>query len=65
MVYRFNNKSRKVQMISLKSGKVLKTFESTVKAGEYMKDRNARVYINNCCLGKQKTALGYRWEYAD
>lgn len=61
----FGRKPRKVQMIDMKRNKVIRTFESVSEAGQFMNDSNARIYINNVCLGKQKSALGFYWKYAD
>jgi len=60
----FGNKPKKVEMLDKDKKKVIKKFNSLAEAGAYMKDMNAKVYISNCCNGKQKHALGYSWRFA-
>lgn len=67
LVYNFNlsgkGKHKKVQQFDL-NGNFIKEFNSCREAA---KNINApyHVGISACCIGKQKTAYGYKWKYKD
>ena len=54
-------RARKVVQISL-GGEILKVFGSTREAGRQVNRSNADIV--NVCNGKNKTAGGFKWEYA-
>lgn len=53
--------SRKVIQCD-KLGNQIKIYDSLANASRETGTRTQDIY--NCCKGKQKTAKGYRWEYA-
>ena len=55
-----NHLKKKVVMLSL-NGNVIRVFESNKEAGITMGIHLGD--ISGCCLGKRKTAGGYKWEY--
>lgn len=59
-----SKKGRKVEMVDLNTGEVLKVFDCTGDANEYFGKRRSATSINNCILGKSKQAYGYKWRYA-
>ena len=59
-----SKKGRKVEMVDLDTGEVLKVFDCTGDANEYFGKRRSATSINNCILGKSKQAYGYKWRYA-
>lgn len=42
-------------------GNVINRFSSASEAEQYVKGKGR--HISSCCLGKRKTAYGYRWKY--
>lgn len=60
----FAKEPKAVSMYDAKTNKVIKKFKSISEASRYLDNKYARVYINNCCLGYQKTALGYVWKFS-
>lgn len=54
-------KSKAVNKLSIE-GEVLETFDSCTLAGESL--GVGATWISACCLGKAKTAYGFKWEYA-
>ena len=56
-------KSRRVAMIDLKTGEVLKVFESIAEAGRQTK--NSTGNIGSVCKGIRPAAGGYIWKYVD
>ena len=58
-----NPNSKKVFQISKDSGDIIRIWDSMTEASRELNiDYNG---ISHCCRGKQKTAGGYCWEYAD
>ena len=56
--------SKRVNQIDINTGKVIKMFSSISEAYKFLKKKiDGR--ITACCNGNRKTALGYKWEYAD
>jgi hypothetical protein len=53
--------AKAVIMINKKTNKTIKTFKSIANAGEYFGKSSNN--ISNCCNGKGKTALGYKWKF--
>ena len=64
--------SKPVNMYSINE-EILKTFESTGKAAEYIVKCNlttgnksgVRIHIADVCKGKRETAYGYKWKYIE
>lgn len=57
-------RKRSVFQIDIKSGMVIREFDSAKSAAEsFGKPRGAS--ISSCCCGKRKTAYGFRWQYVD
>ncbi len=54
-------RSKKVQMIDLKTGDVLKTFDSISEASRQMKISSGN--ISAVCRGERRQASGYIWKY--
>jgi hypothetical protein len=55
---------KKVNQIDIKTGKIIKTFDSIAEAVSNF--TNSKSYeISQVCQHKKKTAYGYRWEYCD
>ena len=55
-------KGRSVRQIDLKTGETIKIFRSIVEARESLNSKRT-VNISRVCKEKQKSALGYGWEY--
>ena len=53
---------KKVKMCHVVSGKVLRTFDSLVKAGEFISSSPSN--ISACCRGRLLSVKGYGWKYA-
>lgn len=51
-------------MLDKKTGEILMEFSSRKAAGKYVKpeDKGADVHIGAVCMGKRKTAYGYKWK---
>lgn len=58
------DKCIKVNQIDLKTGKILKTFDSNKAATDYVGGLS-KSGIGACCKGKFKTAYGYGWSYVE
>ena len=58
-----NKRLKKVNQININTGEIIRTFSSIKEAEKSLKTSNS--HISACCLGKLKTAHGYKWEYAD
>ena len=53
-----------IQQIEIESGEVIAEFKTFVEAAKALGRGKAAVnHISNCCNGKQKKYLGYRWRY--
>lgn len=67
LVYNFNlsgkGQQRKVEQYDL-NGNFIKEFNSCREAARSI-NAPYHVGINSCCIGKQKTAYGYKWKYKD
>ena len=61
----FGKPPRKVKCLDVESGNVIAEYRSLMDAGKAMGSAYARVSISLVCQGYQKTAYGYKWEYAD
>ncbi len=61
--------SKQVNLFDMQ-GNHLRTFDSTMDAGKWLieqgitRNGKARKLIWSCCTHKQKSAYGYKWEYA-
>lgn len=56
----------KVKQIDMYNGNVIKIWESLQEAAEFLKGNVKRASaICNVCKGRQNTAFGYKWEYAE
>lgn len=59
----YESKMIKVSMISIKTGEILEKFKSLSDACRFLnKTINFSSTIKLACIGKRKTALGYKWE---
>jgi hypothetical protein len=58
-----STKKRPVQQIDAKSGKVLATFPSRSDAARYLNLKSNN--IGHVLSGRQATAAGFAWRYAD
>lgn len=55
--------TKKVRQIDISSGEVVCVYSYLAEAGRTL---NKNVFsIRECCLGKRKTAYGYRWEFCE
>ena len=65
LVYNFNlfgkGKQKKVEQYDL-NGNFIREFNSCREAARYI-NAPYHVGISSCCIGKQKTAYGYKWKY--
>ena len=56
---------RKVDMIDLKTNKIIKKFNSISQVKKYLNIKTHLSSITQVCKGKGKTAYGYKWKYSD
>ena len=61
---RIYGRERGVVCISKKTSSVVKTFKSQAEANEWCGVSRNDGHIAACCRGKQKSAYGYYWDYA-
>lgn len=54
--------SKEVRQLDLK-GNPLNIFGSAREAGRYLGDERKNTHIVDVCLGKRKSAYGYKWQY--
>ena len=54
--------SKQVKMLDKQTGELLETFPSTCEAERVTGIANQN--ISSCCLGKKKSAGGYKWRYS-
>ena len=54
-------RSRQVLQLDKNTGDVIRRFDSTKEAGIAV----GSMHVGSCCLGKRKTAGGYKWKYAN
>lgn len=59
-----NKRSKAVYQLDL-NGNILNIFGSTREAGRYLGNGNKNSKIWLVCHGKQNTAYGYKWRYAE
>lgn len=58
--------SKQIQQIDIKTGKVIKTHECITEALKELKINNtSHGGIGQVCMGKQKTAYGFKWKYIE
>ena len=57
------NRSKKVAMLNKDTEEILKVFIGTSEAGRYLNKHHQ--HINEVCLGKRKSAYGYKWKYLE
>lgn len=62
--YPFGKKPREVVQYTM-DGKMIKKFKSVSDASKQFEGVNARPNITRCCQNFQKSAYGYKWQYAD
>ncbi|AYV76943.1 MAG: HNH endonuclease [Barrevirus sp.] len=56
---------RKVNQINIKTGKIIKTFDTAIAAAKEMNPNlKSASGIINVCKGRQNTSYGYKWQYA-
>lgn len=58
----FQNGSRPVAQINMQTGKIIKIFGSQSKAAKIL-GLSRPTGISKCCMGKQNSCAGYRWEF--
>lgn len=58
------NGSKPVAQIDIETGKIIQIFGSQSEAARAL-GLPRPTSISKCCVGKQKTAAGYRWEFYD
>lgn len=58
------NKRIKVACFDIKTNCLVKLFSSIALASQWCGVHENDGHITQCCKGKQKTAYGYRWQYA-
>ena len=56
--------SNKVRQIDIDTGKVIRDYDYICDATRALQKRND-FGIRQCCLGKRKTAYGYKWEFCE
>ena len=57
------NLSKQVAMLNKDTEEILKVFMGTREAGRYLNKHHQ--HINEVCLGKRKSAYGYKWKYLE
>ena len=57
------NRSKKVAMLNKDNDEILQVFIGTREAGRYLNKHHQ--HINEVCLGKRKSAYGYKWKYLE
>ncbi len=57
-------RTRKVVQLDLKTDKIIKEYDSIADADRVL-NNGVRSGIGDVCVGRAKTALGYKWKYAD
>ena len=66
-----NIKRKKVAMISLELGEILRIFDNAVQAGEYIKElglcktNKPHNSITGVCNGHEMSMYGYFWKYLE
>ena len=55
---------KRVRQIDIKSGDIIQEYSCFQEIGQKRNNPNTSGIIN-CCLGKQKTAYGYKWEFCE
>lgn len=55
--------SKPVLQLDTNTGQVISEYQSTAEAARQLNIHQGN--ISNCCIGKQKTAYGYKWRYKE
>lgn len=55
--------SKPVLQLDTNTGQVISEYPSTAEAARQLNIHQGN--ISNCCIGKQKTAYGYKWRYRE
>ena len=63
--YPYGKPARKIKCFDLETGELVGEFDSLSDSAKAIGKASARSSITLCCQGYQKTAYGYRWEYAE
>lgn len=58
-------KLRPIQQISIETGEVIADFENATAATAAIGGNATSANIVNCCMGKRKTAYGFKWKYIE
>ena len=64
-------KRKRVAMISMKTGEVIREFTNAVEAGNFLKDqgltkaKHPNNIVTGVCSGNERSAAGYYWEYIE
>lgn len=61
----YGKKPRKVKCYDKHTGELVAEYPSVSAASRSTGNAYSRAAITYCCQGLQKTAYGYKWEYAD
>lgn len=57
--------SKPVYMLDKNTEEIIKYFNSMSEAGRFLNNNSAAAHIGLVCIGKQKTAYGYKWKWAE
>lgn len=56
-----NKMKKAVLMLNKETGEIIREFDSAVEAAIFLGRKNKQVNISYVCLGKRKSAFGYKW----
>lgn len=62
---RGNTQCKAVLMLDKNTLEILKSFSSLAEAGRFLNKPSGSISISEVCRGKQQTAYGYKWKFAD
>lgn len=62
---RGNTQRKAVLMLDKNTLEILKSFSSLAEAGRFLNKPRGSISISEVCRGKQQTAYGYKWKFAD
>jgi hypothetical protein len=60
-----DKKERKIKMIDLQNGSVLKIFSTITEAERFLNIPVKSSHIGQVCRGERKSAQGYKWEFLE
>lgn len=56
---------KKVKQINIDTGEIIKIHDCISDAYRSLGKTKCNSHISRCCVGKENSALGFKWEYAD